>query len=436
MVRCCADALPWQSCGKWTSRRGATLSVVPSTGLASAPQGRGGALHELARSVGVTLDYQALSCPLLPATAVQRFAQDRIAPKVRSMDESATMDPQIIEELFQQGFMGIEIPAEHGGVGSNFMSSCLVIEELAKVDASVSVMVDVQNTLVNNVFAFYASDEIKEYAYPRLAGDTLGSFCLSEAGSGSDAFALGTRAEDKGDHWELNGSKMWITNAGEAGLFLVMANVDPSAGYRGITCFLVERDQEGFSVGKKEDKLGIRASSTCPLTLEGVKVPKNRVVGEVGKGYKIAIEILNEGRIGIASQMLGIAQGAFDATLPYLFERKQFGSAIGDFQGMQHQYAQIGMEIEAARLMVYNAARRKEAGLGFVKEAAMAKLYASQVAERTASRCVEWMGGLGFVKDFPQEKYYRDQKIGAIYEGTSSVMLNTIGKMISREYRA
>jgi len=370
-----------------------------------------------------------------PPPAVARFAKERIAPKVREMDESATMDSGIITELFEQGFMGIEIPAEQGGVGANFMSSCLVIEELAKVDASVSVMVDVQNTLVNNVFSFYASDEIKADVFPRLAGNTLGSFCLSEAGSGSDAFALRTRAEDKGDHYELNGSKMWITNGGEAGLFLVMANVDPSAGYRGITCFLVERDQEGFSVGKKEDKMGIRASSTVPLTLEGVKVSKDRVVGEVGKGYKIAIEILNEGRIGIAAQMLGIAQGAFDATMPYLFERQQFGSAIGDFQGMQHQYAQAGMELEAARLMVYNAARRKEAGLNFVKEAAMAKLYTAQVAERTTSRCIEWMGGLGFVKDYPQEKFYRDQKIGAIYEGTSSVMLNTIGKMIAKEHR-
>lgn len=373
---------------------------------------------------------------LLDDRAVGRYAAERIAPLVREMDEAGSMNKGIIKELFEQGLMGVEIPEQYGGTGSNFLSACLVVEELAKVDASVSVMVDVQNTLVNNVISFYASDAVKEFAFPKLATDTLGSFCLSEAGSGSDAFALKTRAEDKGDHYELNGSKMWITNGGEAGLFLVMATVDPSAGYRGITCFLVERDQEGFSVGKKEDKMGIRASSTCPLTLEGVKVDKDRVVGEVGKGYKIAIEILNEGRIGIAAQMLGIAQGTFDATMPYLFERKQFETAIGDFQGMQHQYAQVGMEIEAARLLVYNAARRKEAGLDFVKEAAMAKLYASQVAEKTASRCVEWMGGLGFVKDYPQEKFYRDQKIGAIYEGTSSVMLNTIGKLISREYRA
>lgn len=352
------------------------------------------------------------------------------------MDKEATMDGGIIKELFELGLMGVEIPSEFGGVGSNFMTSCLVVEELARVDASVSVMVDVQNTLVNNVIAFYASDSVKEFVYPKLAGDTLGSFCLSEAGSGSDAFALKTRAEDKGDHWELNGSKMWITNGGEAGVYLIMATVDPSAGYKGITCFLVERGQEGFEVGPKEDKMGIRASSTCPLTLDGVKVAKDRVVGEVGKGYKIAIEILNEGRIGIAAQMLGIAQGAYDATLPYLFERKQFGQHIGDFQGLQHQYAQIGMEIEAARLLTYNAARRKEAGLNFVKEAAMAKLYASQVAEKTASRCIEWMGGLGFVKDYPQEKYYRDQKIGSIYEGSTAVMLNTIAKVISKDYRS
>jgi short-chain 2-methylacyl-CoA dehydrogenase len=386
--------------------------------------------------------------------AVAKFAKEQIAPKVREMDASATMDKGIIKGLFEQGFMGVEIPTKYGGAGMNFLSACLVIEELAKVDGSVSVMVDVQNTLVNNVFSFYASEEIKERIFPRLASSNLGCFCLSEAGSGSDAFSLKTRALDKGDHWEISGSKMWITNSGEADIFLVMANVDPSAGYKGITCFLVERDMPGFSVGKKEDKLGIRASSTCPLTLEGVKVPKNNVVGEIGKGYKIAIEILNEGRIGIASQMLGIAQGAFDATMPYLFERQQFGQHIGNFQGLQHQYAQIAMEIEAARLLVYNAARRKEAKLPFVKEAAMAKLYSAQVAERTTSRCVEWMGGLGFVKDYPQEKFYRDQvracctcsdhlmllagsqKIGAIYEGTSAVMLNTIAKLVAKDFHA
>jgi hypothetical protein len=309
------------------------------------------------------------------------------------------------------------------------------VEELAKVDASVSVCCDVQNTLVNNVFNFYASDAIKERVFPRLATESIGCFGLTEPGSGSDAFALKTRAEDKGDHWEINGGKMWITNAGEADIFLVMANVDPSKGYKGITCFLVEsRDTPGLIIGPKEDKLGIRASSTHPLTFENLKVPKDNVVGEVGKGYKIAIEILNEGRIGIASQMLGIAQGAFDAAMPYLFQRKQFGSYIGDFQGMEHQYAQVAMEIEAARLLTYNAARMKEAGVPFVKEAAMAKLYASQVAEKSASKAIEWMGGVGFTKDLPVEKFFRDCKIGAIYEGTSNIQLTTIAKQLRPQY--
>jgi alkylation response protein AidB-like acyl-CoA dehydrogenase len=322
---------------------------------------------------------------------------------VRAMDEKATMDPEIIKGMFDNGFMGIEIPAEYGGSGSSFLAACLAIEELAKVDASVAVCCDVQNTLVNNVFAFYANEEIRARVFPRLASGSVGSFCLSEAGSGSDAFALKTRAEkhSSGDYYTINGSKLWITNAGEADIFLVMANVDPSKGYRGITCFLAERDMLGLSVGKKEDKLGIRASSTCPITFDNLKVPAANVVGEVGKGYKIAIEILNEGRIGIAAQMLGIAEGAYGAAMPYLFERKQFGTHIGEFQGMQHQYAQAAVDIEAARLLTYNAARRKQAGLPFVKEAAMAKLYASQVAERVASKAVEWMGGVGFVKDFP-----------------------------------
>jgi alkylation response protein AidB-like acyl-CoA dehydrogenase len=367
--------------------------------------------------------------------AVARFAQEEIAPKVRQMDADAKMDPAIIKGLFEQGFMGVEIGAEYGGTGSNFLSACLVVEELAKVDASVSVCCDVQNTLVNNVFNFYASDAIKERVFPRLATESIGCFGLSEPGSGSDAFALKTRAEDKGDHWEINGGKMWITNAGEADIFLVMANVDPSKGYKGITCFLVEsRDTPGLIIGPKEDKLGIRASSTHPLTFENLKVPKDNVVGEVGKGYKIAIEILNEGRIGIASQMLGIAQGAFDAAMPYLFQRKQFGSYIGDFQGMEHQYAQVAMEIEAARLLTYNAARMKEAGVPFVKEAAMAKLYASQVAEKSASKAIEWMGGVGFTKDLPVEKFFRDCKIGAIYEGTSNIQLTTIAKQLRPQY--
>lgn len=331
--------------------------------------------------------------------------------------------------------MGVEIPAEHGGTGANFMSAILTIEELAKVDASVSVFCDVQNTLVNNVFSFYASKDIQDRVFPRLATDTVGCFCLSEAGSGSDAFALSTRAEDKGDHYVINGSKAWITNSHEAGIYLVMANVDPSKGYRGITCFLVTEDMAGIEVGKKENKLGIRASSTCPIAFTDVMVPKENIVGELGKGYKIAIEILNEGRIGIGAQMLGIAQGCFDATMPYLFERKQFGTLIGEFQGMQHQYAQAAVDIEAARMLVYNAARRKMAGQSFVKEAAMCKLYASQVAERTASKCVEWMGGVGFTKEFPVEKYYRDCKIGAIYEGTSNIQLQTIAKILQNEFK-
>lgn len=366
---------------------------------------------------------------------VSKFAQEVVAPKVREMDESMTMDPEIIKAMFDNGFMGVEILPEYGGSGASFTSACIVIEELAKVDPSVSVCCDVQNTLVNNLFRFYANDDIKQRYLPRLASNTLGSFALSESGSGSDAFALKTRAEQNADgDYVLNGSKLWITNAGEAGIFLVMANVDPSKGYKGITCFVVEREWEGVEVGKKEDKLGIRASSTCPITFTDVRVPKENVLGEIGKGYKYAIEILNEGRIGIGAQMVGLAQGAFDATMPYLKERKQFGNAIGEFQGMQHQYAQVAVEIEAARLMVYNAARLKSNGLSFVKEAAMAKLYSSQVAAKTARSCVEWMGGVGFTKDMPQEKFYRDNIIGAIYEGTSNIQLQTIAKILQKEY--
>lgn len=366
---------------------------------------------------------------------VSKFAQEIVAPKVREMDETMTMDPAIIKAMFDNGFMGVEILPEYGGSGASFTSACIVIEELAKVDPAVSVCCDVQNTLVNNLFRFYANEDIKQRYLPRLAADTLGCFCLSESGSGSDAFALKTRAEQNADgDYVINGSKLWITNAGEAGIFLVMANLDPSKGYKGITCFVVERDWEGVEVGKKEDKLGIRASSTCPITFTDVRVPKENVLGEIGKGYKYAIEILNEGRIGIGAQMVGLAQGAFDATMPYLKERKQFGTAIGDFQGMQHQYAQVAVEIEAARLMVYNAARLKSNGLSFVKEAAMAKLYASQVAGKSARSCVEWMGGVGFTKDMPQEKFYRDNLIGAIYEGTSNIQLQTIAKILQKEY--
>lgn len=364
--------------------------------------------------------------------AAAAFSRTVIAPRVRSMDAAAKLDSEVVRGLFDGGFMGVEVPEAAGGSGAGFLSACLVIEEIAKVDAAVAVCADVQNTLVNNVFAMWGSEAQRARWQPRLATDTVGSFALSEPGSGSDAFALKTRAVREADgSWRLSGSKLWITNAAEAGVYIVFATVDPTAGYKGITAFIVERGAAGFTVGRPEDKLGIRASSTCPLALDGVRVPADAVLGEVGRGYKIAIEILNEGRIGIAAQMLGIAQGAFDATIPYLFERKQFGSRIGDFQGIQHQYAQAAVDIEAARLLTYNAARRKMAGLPFAKEAAMAKLTASQVAERVSSKCIEWMGGVGFTKEYPQEKFWRDSKIGALYEGTSNVQLQTIAKFFA-----
>lgn len=366
---------------------------------------------------------------------VSKFANEKVAPRVRAMDEAQKMDPEIIQAMFDQGLMGVEIDEKYGGSNASFMSAILVIEELAKVDASVSVCCDVQNTLVNNLFRFYANDHIKDKYLPRLATTDLGSFGLSESGSGSDAFSLQTRAEKNADgDYVINGSKQWITNAGEANIFLVMANLDPSKGYKGITCFVMERGMEGFEIGKKEDKLGIRASSTCPLSFDNVVVPKENVLGEIGKGYKYAIEILNEGRIGIAAQMLGIAQGSFDCVQGYLRDRKQFGQSIGDFQGMQLQVAQTAVEIEAARLMTYNAARKKMNGENFVKEAAMAKHYTSQVAEKTASQVIEWFGGVGFTKDIPAEKYFRDAKIGKIYEGTSNVQLVTISKLLRQEY--
>jgi alkylation response protein AidB-like acyl-CoA dehydrogenase len=369
-------------------------------------------------------------------SSVKAFAEKDVAPFVKEMDANSEMNPSVIKGLFDNGLMAVETPVELGGSGGSFMSACLVIEELAKVDPAVSVMCDVQNTIINNMFRFYASDEMRNEYCPRLATDLMGSFCLSEAGSGSDAFALATRAEVSADgsYYTINGNKAWITNAEWAGVFLVMANVDPSAGYKGITCFVVPRDTEGLTVGRKEDKLGIRASSTCPVSFDNVKVPKEMILGEVGKGYKYAIEILNEGRIGIGAQMLGLAQGVYDVTMPYLWQRKQFGTNIGDFQGMEHQYAQIAMELECARLLVYNAARLKEAGLPFIKEAAMAKLYASQVAEKSASKSIEWLGGVGFSKDHPAEKFYRDCKIGAIYEGTSNIQYQTIAKLMKKEY--
>jgi len=350
------------------------------------------------------------------------------------MDEKGALDPSILPSLFELGLMGVEVPENYGGAGSSFFNAILAVEALAVVDPSVSVLVDVQNTLVANALLRWSNEGQKEKYLPRLCKDWVGSYALSEAGSGSDAFALQARATQKDGRWVLNGRKLWITNANESSLFLVLANVDPSKGYRGITAFLVERDFPGFSVGKKENKLGIRASSTCELVLEDCEVPAENVLGEVGKGYKIAIETLNEGRIGIGAQMIGLAQGAFDQAMRYMSERKQFGQSIASFQGMQFQYARVATEIEAARLMVYNAARRKDAGLPFVKEAAMAKLFSSEVAERTASLCVEFFGGVGFTKEYPAEKFFRDAKIGKIYEGTSNMQLATIAKLLQSEY--
>lgn len=366
--------------------------------------------------------------------ATLAFARQRIAPRVHAMDEAQKMDKEIISACFEQGFMGIEVPAEYGGTGASFSSAILVIEALATVDPSVSVFVDVQNTLVNNAILRWATEEQKHKYFPRLTTDTVASYALSEPGSGSDAFALRARAEDCGDHYKLNGTKLWITNGAEAGLYIVFATVDASLGYRGITAFLVEREFEGFSVGKKEDKLGIRASSTVELIMENCIVPKENVLGQVGKGYKVAIETLNEGRIGIGAQMIGLSQGVFDHAMKYMMEREQFGQKLAEFQGLQFQYAQLAAEIEAARLLVYNAARLKDAGQPFLKQAAMAKLYTSQVAERVSSRCVEFFGGVGFTKEYPAEKYYRDAKIGAIYEGTSNMQLQTIAKLIMSEY--
>ncbi|KAI9274179.1 acyl-CoA dehydrogenase/oxidase [Sporodiniella umbellata] len=371
---------------------------------------------------------------LMLKETVSRFAQDVLKPKVLSMDEAESVDSAVLNGLFEQGLMGIETEAEYDGSDCSFTSAIITIEELAKVDPSISVLCDVQNTLVNTLVRTHGSKDLKKRILPRLATNTVGCFCLSESGSGSDAFALQTRAVEKDDHYVLNGSKMWITNSGEADIFLVFANVDPSKGYKGITCFVVTKDM-GVQIAKKESKLGIRASSTCVLNFDDIIVPKENILGEVGKGYKYAIEILNEGRIGIAAQMVGTAQGALDIALPYLYQRKQFGQFIGDFQGMQHQYAQIAVEIEAARLLTYNAARLKQEGKSFIKEAAMAKLYSSQIAERAASKAIEWCGGVGFTRELGIEKFYRDAKIGSIYEGTSNIQLQTIAKLVAAEYK-
>jgi butyryl-CoA dehydrogenase/short/branched chain acyl-CoA dehydrogenase len=346
------------------------------------------------------------------------------------MDEKGKFAPELIQQFFDLGLMGIEVPEEYGGQGGSFFTAILAVEELSRADASAGVIVDVQNTLVNNAILRWGNEDQKKKFLARQSADTVGAYALSEASSGSDAFALTTKGEDKGDHFVLNGRKLWITNGKEAHLFVLFATVDPAAGYRGITAFLIERNFPGFSVGKKEDKLGIRASSTCELILEDCRVPKNNVLGEVGKGYKIAIETLNEGRIGIGAQMAGVARGAWEYAAKYAQERKQFGKSIADFQGIQFQLAQMATEIEAARMMVYNSARMKDAGMNFVKEAAMTKLFCSQVAERVTSLALEIYGGYGFTKDYPVEKYFRDSKIGKIYEGTSNMQLQTIAKLV------
>ncbi|MDX2149312.1 MAG: acyl-CoA dehydrogenase [Bryobacteraceae bacterium] len=361
---------------------------------------------------------------------VRRFAREQVAPHVREMDEQGVFRRDLLQRFFELGLMGIDIPEEYGGQGGRFFQSVLAVEEMAAVDPAAAVIIDVQNTLVSNAVQRWATEEQKRRYLPRLASDTVGAYALSEAGSGSDAFALATRAAEDGDAYVLTGRKLWITNAAEAGLFLVFANVNPAAGYRGITCFLVERGVAGFQVGKKEDKLGIRASSTCELIFDGCRVPKANVMGEVGKGYKIAIETLNEGRIAIGAQMVGLAQGALGHAVAYAKQRKQFGKAISEFQGVQFELARMAVDVHGARLMVYNAARLRDAGLPFVTEAAMAKFQASQIAETTASRAVEVLGGVGFTKDYPVEKLYRDAKIGRIYEGTSNLQMATIAKQI------
>jgi len=361
---------------------------------------------------------------------VREFAEEKVKPLVMEMDRAAKLPRELIDQLFALGVMGIEIPTIYGGAGSTFFMAILAIEELARVDPSVSVCVDVQNTLVNNALLRWLTPAQKEQFLPRLARDTVGAYALSEPGSGSDAFSLTTQARLDGDTFVLNGRKLWTTNGGEAGRYLLFANADPAQGYKGITGFVVERESPGFSVGKKEDKLGIRASSTCELILEDVRVPRTHVVGETGQGYKVAIETLNEGRIGIGAQMIGLAQGAFEAALAYAKERRQFGRPIADFQAIQFQLAELATEIEAGRLMVYNAARLKESGQPFMRQAAMTKYFCSQVGERVASQALEIFGGYGFTKDFPAEKFYRDAKIGKIYEGTSHMQLQTIARTL------
>jgi butyryl-CoA dehydrogenase/short/branched chain acyl-CoA dehydrogenase len=362
--------------------------------------------------------------------AIRDFAEGEIAPRVARMEKAGRYDDDLLPKLFEMGLMAIDVPEEYGGAGGTFFQSILAVEEISKVDAAVGVLVDVQNTLFNNAIARWGSDAQKKTYFPRIATDTVGAYALSEAGSGSDAFALKCRAEKRGDSWVLDGSKMWITNGGEAGVFLVFATVDPGKGYKGITAFLVERDDPGFTVGKRESKLGIKASSTCELIFENCTIPEDRVLGEVGKGYKIAIETLNEGRIGIGAQMVGVARAALDHSCAYAKERVQFGRPIAEFQAVQHSMARIATDIEASKLLVYNAARLRDAGLPFTREAAMAKLASSETAEFASSQAIETFGGYGYTDEYPVEKLYRDCKIGKIYEGTSFMQLNTIAKII------
>src|SRR5262245_53287327 len=361
---------------------------------------------------------------------VRAFAEERTRPHVRTLDIESCVPRELIDACFELGLMGVEIPEEHGGAGATFFMSAVAIEELARVDPALAVLVDVQNTLVNNALLRFGSDAQKAKYFPLLASKWVGAYALSEAGSGSDAFALACRAEDKGDHYALTGQKLWITNAAEAELFIVLANVDPAKGYKGITAFLVEKGFPGFTVGKKEDELGSRASSTCELIVEACRVPKANVLGEVGKGYKIAIETLNEGRIGIGAQMVGVAQGAYEHAVRYAQERQQFGKPIAEFQGIQFQLAEMATQIEASRLLTYNAARLRDVGKPFIKEAAMAKLFASRAAEFVASRAIETYGGYGFTREYPVEKYFRDQKVGQIYEGTTNMQLLVIAKQL------
>src|SRR5215813_8889141 len=363
-------------------------------------------------------------------STVRKFAREQIRPYVREMDEAGKFRPEIIRQFFEMGLMGIEVPEEYGGQGGTFFQAILAVEELSAVDPSAGVIVDVQNTICNNALLKWATPEQKTRYLPRLAENTVASYALSEAGSGSDAFAMATRADDRGDHFLLNGRKLWITNAAESGFFLLFANADPSAGYRGVTAFLVEREFPGFQVGKKEDKIGLRASSTCELIMDNCRVPRENVMGEVGNGYKIAIETLNEGRIAIGAQMIGLARGALDHAIAYAKERKQFGKTIGEFQAVQFDLSKMAIEVETARLLVYNAARLRDAGMPFLTEAAMAKYWSSEIAEHVASKAIEVHGGVGITKDYPVEKLYRDAKIGRIYEGTSNIQLMTIAKKL------